>query len=181
MIAANAGEVENLLNVFKTGRVLILIGSLHEVSRNQMRHFSKGAEVAPVLFEGQDSLKVLFQKVHQSLDDTQRFAIIATPETVREKFQSMESLMRRGNLLWEHAGYAPFDALFLTGGDSAKNAMGSLNGNGLKILGEVQPGVVLGRMITNEGASQIFQDFPVLLKSGGFGTLNLLTTLFGLD
>ena len=52
---------------------------------------------------------------------------------------------------------------------------------GCELLGEIQPGIVAGRLTANETGSQIFYDFPVLLKSGGFGTLNLIATILGLE
>ena len=185
VIRDNAGEIETLLNVFQTGRVLVVIGSLHEVSRNQMRHFSERAGVLPIVPESGVNWDALCQGVYEPLDDGQRFLIVTTPETFVEGAKHA-NFGYRSFLLSSHKSRArnknmPFDALLVTGGESAKNVLYNFNGNGLQCVGEIQPGVVLGRMTANEAGSQIFRDFPVLLKSGGFGTLNLIATILGLE
>ena len=182
---SNKLEVQILLNVFKTGRVLVVIGSLHEVSRNQLRHFSERTGVAPIIPKNHQKLDAQCEQIDHALGEGQRFALIATPDAPVSPPPSC-ALAVRVLLLSLHKDWAkqrksPFDSLFITGGESAKAAMISLNGSGLQIIGEIQPGVVLGRMTTNDGASQIFNGFPVLLKSGGFGASNLLVALLGLD
>jgi len=188
LLSENAGEIESLLNIFKTGRVLVVVGTLHEVSRNQLRHLSERTGISPTIFDvakigaSRDSS---YHQVHQSLDAGQRFVIVTTPEAsfgnVRNFWFNVHPIMIWRFQMSDKTNERPFDALFVTGGDSAKDAMMSLNGSGIRIIGEIQPGIVASRMIANKVGSQIFQDFPALLKSGGFGASNLLTTILGLE
>ena len=178
-------KTATLLNVFKTGRVLVVVGSLHEVSRNQLRHFSERTGVLPIVPKNHNEFDAQCHEIDRALEAGKRFALIATPEkpivTPPSCALAVRSLLFSLHKDWNKQREKSFDALFVTGGSSAREAMVSLNGNGLRIAGEIQPGVVLGRMNTNDVASQIFHDFPVLLKSGGFGTLNVIATLLGLD
>ncbi len=179
-----ADETAALLNAFKTGRVLIVIGSLHEVSRNQLRHFSERTGVIPIVPEVDGEFDTLYQRITPSFQGGQRIVTLATPETRSENLRikdGIESLLITAHKMWAGNKQTPFDALFVTGGDSAKETLRSLNGNGLQLTGELGPGIALGQLTTNEAGSQIFCGLPILLKSGGFGTLNLIATLTGLD
>ena len=177
----NETEIATLLNVFRTGRVLIAVGSLHPVSREQVRHFCQTAGVRPVLTKSGSDWE-FSRKAHQTLTE-ERFALISTPETQTENALDCSlaySVLELHKYLAKNKLPA-FDALFVTGGDSARQTFKNLNGSGLRIVGEMQPGVVAARLITSEMGSRSFQNLPVLLKSGGFGAVDLLQTILGTE
>jgi uncharacterized protein YgbK (DUF1537 family) len=61
----------------------------------------------------------------------------------------------------------PLTGLMLAGGDTARAALRALGAPGLKLLGEVLPGVPLGTV----------GDHQILTKSGGFGGDDTLIAL----
>lgn len=82
-----------------------------------------------------------------------------------------------GRALARHLGMAaalaaqsvPLGALFLSGGDTATAVLSALGAHGVRILGEVAPGIPYGRVIG--GAAQV----PVVTKAGGFGSDDALS------
>jgi uncharacterized protein YgbK (DUF1537 family) len=62
------------------------------------------------------------------------------------------------------AAQAGISALVLFGGDTAVSALKGLGGQGIEIIGEVEPYIPLGRLIG--GA---YSGLPVVTKAGGFG------------
>ena len=62
--------------------------------------------------------------------------------------------------------------LFLTGGDTADAVLNAIGGGGIKILGEVLPGVVRGKLI---GGSM--DGLAVVTKAGAFGRDDTLVVL----
>jgi uncharacterized protein YgbK (DUF1537 family) len=62
-----------------------------------------------------------------------------------------------------------FDALVLSGGETAARVLGLLGAGGLELLGEIAPRVPAGRILRGP-----FAGLPVALKSGAFGPLEIL-------
>jgi len=61
----------------------------------------------------------------------------------------------------------PVTGLFLTGGDTAESVLGVLGIGSLELLGEIEPGIPVGRTTGSH-------PFHIITKAGGFGSPNIL-------
>lgn len=59
--------------------------------------------------------------------------------------------------------------LFLTGGDTAISIMHNLNAQGVEILHEVSPGVIVSRLLNG-----LYKGLVVMTKAGSFGEKDII-------
>ncbi|TDD34248.1 four-carbon acid sugar kinase family protein [Actinomadura sp. KC06] len=69
-----------------------------------------------------------------------------------------------------------FDALVLTGGETARTVLLALGARSIALAGELEPGVPLGLIEGAPGSGRL----PVVIKAGGFGDLDTLVRLHDL-
>lgn len=164
------------------GRVLIVVGSINEVSREQLRRLEKepGVEAvalsATTLVAGEnDPVENALQVAGKSLGDGKSVALYPTDEELPEgsSRRIVDALAETSASLSEKGS---FDALVLTGGDTAVQVSRSLGARGIMLEGEIEPGVALGTLIGP-------RPYRVITKAGGFGgpdtLLHALHTLAG--
>jgi uncharacterized protein YgbK (DUF1537 family) len=167
--------------------VLAVVGSLNQVAREQLRRLVEEPGVAEValdtaalinshevideaekglrtaLAENQDA--VLYPKAGEEVDRALRGASISGEEFSRRIADALGSIvagLSEGDL---------FDALVLTGGDTAVWVARSLGATGILLEGEVEAGVPVGVLI---GPRPI----RVITKAGGFGGPDTLRDAF---
>jgi uncharacterized protein YgbK (DUF1537 family) len=61
----------------------------------------------------------------------------------------------------------PVTGLFVTGGDTAESVLGILEIGSLELLGEIEPGIPLGRTTRSH-------PIHIITKAGGFGSSNVM-------
>jgi uncharacterized protein YgbK (DUF1537 family) len=162
---------------FASGRVLVVIGSRHEVSRTQTRHLCAQTGCEPILLEGaQESATLVLRQFH----DGCRVVVVQSPdldleESRRPAVTAFAQELQRATV----AGERSFDAVIVTGGETAIQLCRGLNVSGLEIKGEVAAGVVVARTIADTEEGRAFDHLPLILKSGGFGATDLLASCVG--
>jgi len=168
--------------------VLMAVGSVNEVSRNQVTEFTKvfptnviQVNVHALVKDFGKEEKRIMEKVSQNLKFSNDI-IIATSYT-REQVEEGVSLAKElglnlsdfGSLLAEKFGLLVshvisffgrdrFCGIYMTGGDIAVSIIKHLKLESFKILGEIEPGLPLLRS----------KDLLIVTKAGGFGGLETL-------
>ncbi len=150
-------------------RVLTVVGSTNPTVRQQLAYLDKKATVATVpLFSGGlckgdgSAVETALQSCRKSLDKRTSVALYSTVDEVWPDAAGriVEALAEVVDALSEEGS---FDALVLTGGDTAVHVARSLGARGILLEGEIEPGVPLGTLIGD-------RPYRVITKAGGFGT-----------
>lgn len=167
------GPVPLGISVGNVGNVLVVVGSLNRVSREQLRALVEEAGVPGVGLRGAadapDSggveVQAAISEASQALESGESVALYSvseargiTPESVAEGLAEVVAGLDPG----------AFGALVLTGGDTALAVARRLGATGIELLGEVEAGVPLGRLVGP-------RPYPVVTKAGGFGSRNTLS------
>lgn len=167
---------------FKRGRILVVVGSRHPMSRQQARRIIDGAGVRPIILEREraSGLFVNERDFRERFRAGENLFVIITPEET--KASGLHYFVEP--LLWEIAGWAklpnsasPFDGYVVTGGHVAQQVCHALGGRELQILGESEPGIVRAILARHRG----LPDVPIILKAGGFGDERTLARCVGLE
>ena len=162
--------------------VLIVVGSMNEVSREQLRRLGEepGVEVvaisAAALATGEgDAIESALRAAGECLSDGKSVALSSTDEELPEGGAEhvVDALSEVVAGLFEEG---LFGSLVLTGGDTAVHVSRGLGARGIMLEGEIEPGVATGTLIGP-------QPYRVITKAGGFGNsetlLHALHTLAG--
>ncbi|HZP84915.1 MAG TPA: four-carbon acid sugar kinase family protein [Chthonomonadaceae bacterium] len=164
---------------FKTGRVLVVVGSLHPASRQQAAFLAAKAGIEPIRLEFSKettNFEIARQQLHTQMMAKQRIAMLMTSELP----SSMEPVYGLSNFVaWalEYPHRWRFSCLVVTGGDTALHVLGRL-GSGIRVTGETQPGVITGHLKRRTGGK--LDGLPVITKAGGFGMEETLARCVGL-
>ncbi len=163
-------------------RVLVVVGSTNDVSREQLRRLGRepGVETvaltAAALTAGEDGLiEKALQAAGESLKAGKSVALYSTGEELPGggAGRVVEALSRVVAGLSEEG---LFGSLVLTGGDTAVHVSRGLGARGIMLEGEIEPGVAVGTLIGPN-------PYRVITKAGGFGNpetlLHALHTLPG--
>ena len=155
------------------GKVLIVVGSLHPASRNQIASVIQTTHM-PVEFlslENEGSMEW-----RQEALIGQGALILSTelptdhePLEFKEVHKHSEQLARITSELFSEG---LVDTLFLTGGETARTVVDQLSGVRLQLQDEFAPGVSVSRLTCDDGRS-----VRLIVKPGGFGTPDLLAQI----
>lgn len=166
------------------GRVLLVVGSTNEVVREQLKHVAGEAEVAAVPIDSravaggdpEEAIHVALDRARKSLGET-RDTVLYT--TLEERLESKEARLLVDAIAEVVNGLSEenlFDALVLTGGDTAVHVARSLGAGGILLEEEIEAGVPVGTLIGPK-------PYRVVTKAGGFGNpdtlVNVLRKLTG--
>ncbi|WP_351224711.1 four-carbon acid sugar kinase family protein [Streptomyces sp. NPDC002133] len=143
-------------------RVLVVVGSLHPAGREQAARFAAVGGTA-ALVPVTDPAAVV--RAEQALAGRGR-ALLQGPE-VRTADSVPEALAR---VVGRLAARQAFDALVLTGGETARTVLLALGARTVDLSGEPEPGIALGLLDRP-------RRIPVALKAGGFGDRDTLCRL----
>jgi D-threonate/D-erythronate kinase len=167
--------------------VLAVVGSVNEVAREQLRRLTEEPGVAAmpldtvtlvtgsyeVLDEAEEDLRtalsgsrgaVLYPKEGE-VDRALREASISGKEASERIADALASIVAG------LSGEDLFDALVLTGGDTAVRVARSLGATGILLEGEVETGVPVGTLVGP-------RPYRVVTKAGGFGSPDTLRDAF---
>jgi uncharacterized protein YgbK (DUF1537 family) len=141
--------------------VLVVVGSLSGVAREQMRRLIEeyGEVGVPVEAGGTDTVERTIASVWDALVGGM-CAVVYSPEERSGSSQTvLASLAEVAGRLSEEG---LFEGLILTGGATAVGVARRLGASGIRLAGEVEEGVPIGTLIGP-------RPYPVVTKAGGFG------------
>ncbi|MFC9977832.1 four-carbon acid sugar kinase family protein [Spirillospora sp. NPDC127200] len=143
-------------------RVLTVVGSLHPASRRQADRLGALNTDAMVPVTADNAA----ERTERELAD-RGTALLHGPADRTAEGSVPEALAAVVSRLAERRA---FDALVLTGGETARTVLDALAVNAVRLVGQPEPGVPLG-MVERP------LRFPVALKAGGFGDPDTLVRL----
>ena len=140
--------------------VLVVVGSLSGVSRGQLRRMAEehGAVAVPVGGPGEIGKAA---RAARELFLKGRHAAVYSPED-RGGADAGEVVEALAGVVARLSEDGLFDALVLTGGDTAVGVARGLGASGIRLVGEVGAGVPVGTLIGP-------RPYAVVTKAGGFG------------
>jgi uncharacterized protein YgbK (DUF1537 family) len=141
--------------------VLVVVGSLSGVAREQVRRLIEAYRAVDVPVDDRESNAV--QKAVGAAREALAGGTCAVVRSPEERVASSASVL--GDLtevaaLLSEEGL--FEGLVLTGGATAVGVARGLGASGIRLEGEVEPGVPIGALIGP-------RPYPVVTKAGGFG------------
>lgn len=148
-------------------RVLVIAGSTNPVVREQLRRLEEEPGVAPVMLRsgsptvGEDPAEDALRACRESLEKGYSVALHTSDGEVRaaDAGRIVGALAEVAAALAEEG---LFEALVLTGGDTAVHVARGLGARGILLEGEIEPGVPVGTLICA-------RPYRVITKAGGFG------------
>jgi uncharacterized protein YgbK (DUF1537 family) len=156
-----------------SGSILTVVGSLSSVSRAQAEYLFAAAQMervdvpASVLRQGQSHPQ--WQKLRNTLDMQlqKKHDMLITigmeePVNMGEGLQLCQALALLVAPLAEHIG-----AVISTGGETARAILSAMGSKGLRLIGEIEPGVPLS-------VAAGIKPIPVITKAGAFGSRETL-------
>lgn len=159
----------------KQGNVLVVSGSINEISLNQMAYMrQKGISgVTLATMDPFDHLPEILERAHRGIQE-QGIFLLESIYSIEQIDRTEEQLKKNRITILEKLVVAvknilqsiTIDVLFVIGGDTLQGIMKEMNYEGIIPECELIPGVVLG--IVNGGHLQIIS------KSGGFGNENVI-------
>ncbi len=159
------------------GRALIAVGSRNEVSIQQVRRLIDRlhpplVQVEPHEFRTRSGreprINQVAREVQNLLLDRE---IVILSSSLSEYMPQYRHLMARilGDIVTRVLSLCDITGLFLCGGDVARAVCGDEGIQALRILGDLQPGVIAG-----EAVGRHYEGLRVVTKAGGFGNEDAL-------
>jgi len=143
------------------GPVLVVVGSLSGVAREQVRRLVEeyGEVGVPVGGGEPDAVQKAVEAAREALAGG-TCAVVHSPE---DRVASSESVLGSlAEVAWRLSEEGLFEGLVLTGGATAVGVARRLGDSGIRLEGEVETGVPMGTLIGP-------RPYPVVTKAGGFG------------
>jgi D-threonate/D-erythronate kinase len=146
-------------------RVLVVVGSLSGVSRRQLRALQEyGCTVVAVA--GYETMGGVISAVENALAESACAAVSSSDERGTADAEAVVEALSGVAAGLSEKGF--FDALVLTGGDTAVGVARRLGAAGILLEGEVEAGMPVGSLIGPN-------PYRVVTKAGGFGENDTLT------
>ncbi|CAA9459285.1 MAG: hypothetical protein AVDCRST_MAG25-604 [uncultured Rubrobacteraceae bacterium] len=140
-------------------RVLVVVGSLSGASRGGLRRMAEeGYETVPVAPGGRGEVEGAVSALKRALSG--RHAALYSPEDRGGDSGAVVEAL--AGVVARLAEEGSFDALALTGGETAVGVARGLGGSGILLAGEVGAGIPVGTLVGP-------RPYPVVTKAGGFG------------
>jgi len=157
-------------------RPLVLAGSLHPASRTQVEILAAATEMPPVRIAlaaaGPAGWAAVAERAGAECRSVARrggpIIVQSTAAVVPGGAATAAACL--AEVARSLAADGPVDGLIATGGDTARAAVGALGARGLRLWGEMEPGVPVGIL---DGPHPL----PVITKAGGFGDQGTLVRL----
>jgi D-threonate/D-erythronate kinase len=148
-------------------RILVVVGSLSAVSRGQLRTLAEecGCAAVPVAAGRSGAVEQALGAVRAALSKSTCAAVHSTEDRNASGAGSFVEVL--AEVVVGLSKEDLFDALVLTGGDTAVGVARRLGAVGIRLEGEVEPGVPVGTLI---GPSP----YRVVTKAGAFGETGTL-------
>ena len=153
-------------------RALTVVGSTNPTVRGQLLRLDEESAAVSVplrsneLVDGGGAVEAALETCRVALEEGSSVALYSTDEEILagETGRIVEAL---AEVVVGLSGDGLFEALVLTGGDTAVHVARSLGARGILLDGEIEPGVPLGTLIGDN-------PYRVITKAGGFGTSETL-------
>ena len=153
VLAGNAsGEPDPIPTI--SGPILFVVGSYNEISHIQARRLAKFVHATQL------SVQALLSG-QASVPDVPGDHIISIEGPTHSDSQVLVQAFAKAAT----GSALKAQALFLTGGETARAVLERLGVNALRLLGEIEPGVIVSRADDGAVAGQI-----IITKAGAFGT-----------
>ncbi len=136
--------------------VLVVVGSLSGVSRGQLQRFAEGHGAVPV---AAGAVEEAVLAAGETLSQGRHAAVYSPEDRGADAEEVVKTLAEVVARLSEEG---LFDALVLTGGDTAVGVARGLGASGIRLVGEVGAGIPMGTLIGP-------RPYTVVTKAGGFG------------
>jgi D-threonate/D-erythronate kinase len=189
------GQSEELLRTTQMGErlpVLVVAGSVNSIIHRQIqdlkvKHNVKEIVISPEEFFYEDRRKLEIERIvkaGQALLD--KGDLVVTTNREREAINRVKDLQRKlgltnfdvGNTIAQAMGIIAGQLIeskdicgtVLTGGDIAGATCKELNGEGIRVIGEVEAGIPYGKLFGGT-----FDGIPLVTKAGAFGTEQALS------
>jgi uncharacterized protein YgbK (DUF1537 family) len=154
-------------------RLLFMVGSMSQISRQQIRRLAEESSVRifaispATLRAGQDSS--LWRDARHSMEEAINLGHdVAVTLGLGHGIDLSESTYLSTSLAQLLLPLAErFAGLFCTGGETARALLNAAGAAGIRLVGEIEPGIPLG---TAEGGSHL----AIVTKAGAFGTTETL-------
>jgi uncharacterized protein YgbK (DUF1537 family) len=158
----HAGEV-SVVSAHPCRGVLVVVGSLSGVAREQLRRLvgEYGDVAAPVDANRSGAVERAVKAARRALSDG-ACAVVHSPEKRSASGRPGPVVGTLAEVVRRLSREKLFDALVLTGGSTAVRVARRLGASGIKLEGEVEPGVPVGALIGP-------RPYTVVTKAGGFG------------
>lgn len=157
------------------GPVLLICGSLNPVNKAQLEQLGRRGLAAVIILrdEDADSTPHLEETLKPALEALARKQTVALCLRLEQRIRSRSHLQRLQQALQSAAGRL-FDtgepgAIILVGGDTALKVYEQCGARGIRIHGDVEPGIPWGRWIGGR-----LDGLPLATKAGGFGNPDTL-------
>lgn len=182
--AAAAGVSDSDAPIRTSRRILVVVGSTNEVVREQLRCVAGESETVSVPLDSRavadgnsdEAVRAAFESAREALEKGSNTVLYTT---VGEDLDSECAERLVEDVAEVVAGLSEeglFEALVLTGGDTAVHVARALGAQGIVLKEEIEAGVPVGTLIGPN-------PYPVVTKAGGFGApdtlLKALQTLTG--
>lgn len=157
------------------GPVLLICGSLNPVNKAQLEQLDQRGLAAVITLwdEDTDSPPHMESKLKPALEALARKQSVAVCLRLEQRIRSRNHLQRLQQALQWAAGRlldtAALGATILVGGDTALKIYEQCGARGIRILGDVEPGIPWGRWIGGR-----LDGLPLVTKAGGFGNPDTL-------
>ena len=153
VLAGNASiDVDVIPKV--TGQILFLIGSQNEISHIQARRLSNFAKITQL------SVQALLTERAFVPDIAGDHVVMMEREAHRDTRGLVQAFAKVGGRAAKKA-----DAIFLTGGETARAVLEELGVHALRLIGEIEPGLIVSSVEGGEIAGR-----TIITKAGAFGT-----------
>lgn len=189
------GQSEELLRTTQMGErlpVLVVAGSVNSIIHRQIqdlkeKHNVKEIVISPEEFFYEDRRKLEIERIvkaGQALLD--KGDLVVTTNREREAINGVKDLQRKlgltnfdvGNTIAQAMGIIAGQLIeskdicgtVLTGGDIAGATCKELNGEGIRVIGEVEAGIPYGKLFGGT-----FDGIPLVTKAGAFGNEQALS------
>jgi 4-hydroxythreonine-4-phosphate dehydrogenase len=159
--------------VIAKGAILTVVGSLSSVARAQAGYLSAQGLVeridvpASVLRQGQahPRWRELRNTLEMSLQKSRDLLLTLATEDTANLGEGLQLCRALGSLIAPLAGH--IGAGIFTGGETARAILSALGATGLRLAGEIEPGVPLS-------VATGIKPIPVITKAGAFGSRETL-------
>lgn len=151
-------------------RVLVVVGSLTGIAREQLRRLvQEGVGTASVATGRPDAVEEAVETIRAALSEGACAAVYSEEEGdfSEDSGSAVEALTE---VVAGLDGEGLFDALMLTGGDTAVGVAQRLGATGIRLEGEMESGIPVGTLV---GPSP----YLVVTKAGGFGEPDTLVRI----
>jgi len=173
--------------------VLVVVGSLHSTTRRQAARLAERARISPIIVpipEPEDPaaltsagvlrFEAVPQEIVRKFESGDRVVLLKTPDDEHAALKSEPGAFFTYHFL-RVATIANGFGLIVTGGHTAQLLVQGIGWDGISILGEAEPGVVVGRIRGSDEFGAAMDGRPIVLKSGGFGDEDTLARCAGLE